>query len=901
MKMESIELRNTGPFTDAVCVGPFDDGFNVLTARNEAGKTILLMGAARALFDRHNVTGEAIECLQPVGTSLAPDISVVFLTTEGRFKIRKCFLHSPTSELSEDRDGEWHLIADGDAADNRVLELIGGVRPGRGVSKAEHWGLLRYLWARQGETADWPAWDDEAGARIRTGLAQVDIDPLVERLRNQLWEAQTEQFTSTGRVSKNSPLQVAQEALETLESDLAEVRAEMEQVDRDLQALQRLREELVVRGREKADAEEQADALTKTLKQVELLQKDLERFQSAFETTQQQLNEIHKDSEVLSKAETSLKGAAKELAKRQDEESRTQREEKEARETLTALRDRAKTLQKKLDLGRKSEARLRELQELHGLEKDLAAMRKRLDIVRRQHDALEQLRRKRAVLPDLTKRQVTRLEQNEQALRELTVRAEAVGLRVRMETKQKVTISLDRDGAEETRELAKGRVAIITAARNLRLKLPEWGELDITSGAEEAAEIEKQIARSRAALDKELKKLGVASVEQARTCAEQIKDFDRDIKSAESRLAELLEEWDSLEALVAEVDKTETGAEQRRTRLNVSKAEATLSQAELKAELTKIHTAVGADENAWAALQESIETQGKQIETFGAKREEGATNANSTKTRIASLESQLETIRERYPDGIEKAEESAQTVFVEAKAELNVARQKLPEDWEKLGTRHDRALESAAQATQDHQELEQKSRRLETLLDHAGSQGLYSRETRLVEALASAKEEEKRLQNHALAARFLAGLIDYRKQAAVRTILKPLEDQLSATFADITSDRNRHVFLDENLQVAGIGRKRDEIIAFAQLSQGAREQLLLALRAAVALELAKNGPQILILDDVLVNTDSTRQQNVLDFIQNVAQHVQVLIVTCHSERYRGLGRRQEIKEVKHRD
>ena len=28
---------------------------------------------------------------------------------------------------------------------------------------------------------------------------------------------------------------------------------------------------------------------------------------------------------------------------------------------------------------------------------------------------------------------------------------------------------------------------------------------------------------------------------------------------------------------------------------------------------------------------------------------------------------------------------------------------------------------------------------------------------------------------------------------------------------------------------------------------------------------------------------------VLDFIQNVSQHVQALIVTCHVERYRGLG------------
>ena len=153
MKLESIELSNAGPITGPVSIGPMADGLNVLTARNEAGKTTLLMVAARALFDRHNVTGESIESLRPAGTSLTPDVTVVFVTVEGRFKIHKRFLHSPVSELSEDRDGEWQPIADGDAADGRVLELIGGVRSGRGATKAEHWGLLRYLWARQGETA----------------------------------------------------------------------------------------------------------------------------------------------------------------------------------------------------------------------------------------------------------------------------------------------------------------------------------------------------------------------------------------------------------------------------------------------------------------------------------------------------------------------------------------------------------------------------------------------------------------------------------------------------------------------------------------------------------------------------------------------------------------------------
>ena len=897
MNLEGIELRNTGPFAAAAGIGPFTDGLNVLAAANEAGKTSFLMGAARALFDRHTVTGEAIERLQPVGTSLAPEISVVFLTTEGRFKVHKRFLNSTTSELSEERDGEWHLIADGDAADGRVLELIGGVRPGRGVSKAEHWGLLRYLWARQGETADWPEWDDAAGTRIRSGLAQVDIDPLVERLRNQFLEAEAQQFTSTGRVAKNSPLQFAEQAVEKLESDRVQIRSQMEETDEHMQELQQHRDKLTILKREKTKAEKKAKSLTETLKQVELLRKDLERFEGAFTNAQERLNAIDKDKKSLNEAEAGLEAAEKKRTRFEGKEERARCEEKEAREELVAVNDRAKALQKKLDLGRQSETRWRDIQELRGLEEDLAKLKKSLDAARKQQEALAELRRKRAALPDVKKAQVTRLEKHERELRELAVRAESVGLRVSLKPERNATVSMELDGAEKTIKLAKDEATTVNAARRLHLKLAQWGEIDISSGAREAAEVEEKIAASRAVLDKDLKKIGVASVDHARTCVEEIRDLDRDIKAAESLLKERLDEWDSLESLQAGVEKAEADFEQSRARLNLSAEEEALSLAEIKAELAKIHSAIGADEKGQTASRKSIKSQEKRAEKCSAAREKTSKSVNQTKNDIASLEARRKTVNERYSEGIEKAEADAQTAFVEAKAQLEVARKKLPDDWERLESRQERALQAAAQTMRDYQDTEQKIRRLETLLEHSGSQGLYSRETELDETLVSAKNDAERLRNNALAARLLAALIDYRKKAAVKTVLKPLEDQLSATFAEITGIPNRRVFLDENLQVAGIGRKRNETIHFDQLSQGAREQLLLALRAAVALELAKSGPQILILDDVLVNTDATRQENVLDFVQNVAQHLQVLIVTCHAERYRGVGHTLNIEPV----
>jgi uncharacterized protein YhaN len=140
-----------------------------------------------------------------------------------------------------------------------------------------------------------------------------------------------------------------------------------------------------------------------------------------------------------------------------------------------------------------------------------------------------------------------------------------------------------------------------------------------------------------------------------------------------------------------------------------------------------------------------------------------------------------------------------------------------------------------------------------------------------------------------MAARLAAELIHQRERTAVRTVLKPLEDRLTEVFTGLTGVGSRRVWFDETLQVRGVGLREEELVGFEQLSRGAREQLLLALRAAIALELAAEGPQCLVLDDVLVHTDAVRHQNVLDYLEQLSGSVQVLLLTCHAERYRGLG------------
>lgn len=73
-----------------------------------------------------------------------------------------------------------------------------------------------------------------------------------------------------------------------------------------------------------------------------------------------------------------------------------------------------------------------------------------------------------------------------------------------------------------------------------------------------------------------------------------------------------------------------------------------------------------------------------------------------------------------------------------------------------------------------------------------------------------------------------------------------------------------------------------------QMSGGEREQIYLAARLALADVLARGERQLVVLDDVLTATDAGRLARVMGVLEEAAQRLQVLVLTCHPERYRGL-------------
>jgi len=890
MRLESVTLNNVGRFSGEAGVGPFDAGLNVLSAANEAGKTTLLMATARALFDRHNVTGEEITALQSVGTSLAPEVTVTFETAQGRFQITKRFLQSASAELREFRAGGWQAIADGDAADRRLLELVAGTRPGRGPSKPEHWGMLRHLWARQSELTNWPDFQNDTGERVRNRLAGIEIDRQVENLIAAFAALADAHYTTTGRLKKGGPLALLQETIVSEETALSELRATMQRMEQQQSVLLATREALEVCGTSRADAVKAAEALTVQRREVVLLQKDLERFSEATASAEQDLAAIDKDlraielaREALASAETHQKSLAAEAAARHEKDATL-------RAALAELKKQLSCQQDAIDELRKREARLRDIATLARQSRDATVLSKQFERASTLDLQLAALRDQRAALPDIDARKLGKLLSIDQEVRDLGIRAEAVGLRVRITPNATaiVTLSTDDQAATE-RSIEAGATGEVNATRAMAVTIPGWGHLDIVSGAQEAATLEAGISEQRTKLSELLTELKVESVGQAIEASEQGAAIDRELKTATDAVGALLEDWESLSDLKQALDRVKGSAAQLRAHLGLSGQEQDLTSADVEAQLSAVQDELRALGRSVTTSTKAVETHEKRLESVGVDRATCAAQTDEVGKQIAGLNARVRAVLDRYPDGIEKAMDRAQMAFVTAKAEKAVAASKLPDDWQKIEQRHERALNAASQVADEYSVLSQKISGIKAVLKEWGSQGSYSKETQLIESLSANEQAAEAMRSKATAARLLVALLEYRKKASVRTVLAPLEDQLSAAFAELTGDHTRRVFLDEDLQVSGIGRTRDACITFGQLSQGAKEQLILALRAAVALELSKEEPQILILDDVLVNTDPVRQQRVLDYLQEIAGKVQVLVLTCHPDMYRGVG------------
>jgi DNA repair exonuclease SbcCD ATPase subunit len=158
-----------------------------------------------------------------------------------------------------------------------------------------------------------------------------------------------------------------------------------------------------------------------------------------------------------------------------------------------------------------------------------------------------------------------------------------------------------------------------------------------------------------------------------------------------------------------------------------------------------------------------------------------------------------------------------------------------------------------------------------------------NREHEYRQVLASIKQEISEIASLKL----IDLLIDEEKAKAQQEVFKPLQDRVVSSFSALVGDRYKiEIDNDLNLEVSGrtlTGEYQSEVDGF--LSYGTKEQLSFLFRLAIATQLSRKEPGVMVLDDSFVNTDLDRFPLLLDILCAKSPDLQFLVFTCRPSDY----------------
>ena len=186
------------------------------------------------------------------------------------------------------------------------------------------------------------------------------------------------------------------------------------------------------------------------------------------------------------------------------------------------------------------------------------------------------------------------------------------------------------------------------------------------------------------------------------------------------------------------------------------------------------------------------------------------------------------------------------------------------------------------------QRLRDETLGLEGEVRVAGGSGVGEAAALLEERIADLERRRARVAIEADASRLLYTTLIEAQRAAREHWLGPIKTRV-APFLKLIHPESDIDLDEETLELKGLLRAGVEE-RFERLSAGAREQVAVVTRLALAQVLKQGGhPATVILDDALVNTDEIRLERMHRVLREAARELQVIVLTCRERDFRDLG------------
>ena len=880
MIVERIEVRGWRSYRDAH-VFEFGEGMNLLTGPNEAGKSTILEALQRAFFDRHSGAAQEIKAIRPLGSSLDPEVELIVRTGGERMRIRKRFLGSTRAELWVERDEEWELDHEGDAADTRIREVLEGDRP-HGAADARHRGLAQALWCLQHEGI---LPDDEWTDAVRGGLeGMIEVvasvpgeDATVRAVRSRY----EEDWTPTGRPSKNS-------AVAEVDGEIQDARSELAELEGRLTEAARLRDQLAAK---EVELEEEKARLTEALDrrdELDVLLRAAPALEAELRTAEERVRTCTTELERLERDTSELEDAGRTVSELETERDSLEVRQRGATGALEEARERRVRLQSARDdlVASLKELKVRE-RALSGqiraaeLRDSLGELSKQIETATSRMSDLDEVEKALGDLGAPSDEELKKLDEWGQNAAVARARIEASAVRVDFDLASDV-------GVEADPETERGDDGIWLVTAPTRFTMGDLGTVHVQAREDDLEAEKGRLDEIETKIQEALVRLDAESVEELRARASERTKLERRREGLEAALEDQ-----------SDVGKLEGRREDAERELRVALdragdagdldardlADATRELEALQRQQEECEVDLRAARSTLEELAlDDLTREATELEGRVARANERITESRERVVDILAsygtadhLAAQVESKRAE----LETAKEEAATL--DARVERDVAKPRAERD--SVQTEIDALRDSTGTAEGDR-------RHILGGIEAIARDGVQSRAADLEGRLTRLERRHEELERRARGAKLLKELIERLAAERAEVLAGPISKTVSRWMELLTGGRYDGLDLSGALMPTTVrAAAYGEDLAIDQLSHGTRQQLAVLLRLAIAVLVSRDERNLVVLDDRLVDSDPVRLRRLRSILEEVGDSCQIMLATCHESAYRGIDGR----------
>ncbi|WP_374928593.1 AAA family ATPase [Kytococcus sedentarius] len=833
-----------------------DSGVLVVEGPNEAGKSTLVKALDMLLAEKASSKKQYVKDCQPIGRDEAPRVTAELTVGGQRFTYTKQWLRSPRTEFRAHGAGGQQLT--GDDAHNHVLGLLEehGDESLRKALQLLQEGPLTVsgLDASQSLAA---ALDAASGGD--SGQAVEQAASLVERVEADAGAFWTSTWRATGELAR---LRAAHEEAEAEES---RARQAVDAIEEDVRRVEELRVAVERAAESAAAAQERREALEQRWEATES-----ERV--ALAAARESLAQARRDHERAEADNVAREALVKELGEAEEAAQEADRARQAALEPRDLAQQEATGLAARREDAETSEREAREAAAAADQTVVLARAAAEVASLQRAVERLDALRAKLRGVESLLEGDVVddaalaRIISAEDALRSALARRDAANPRVRIAGDAGVPVQVDGEelpAGDRPWESVVGAATLVEVAGVEVHVLPPAGADD------------SEVEQARRALADALAAVGAQDVADAHRLHAAVQRAAADRTEVEEQLTAVLE-----------------GRTLEDWREEHMRAVERVEQAE--GEVPSLASA----EEAAVAARVALETAREEAETRRTQESAAKELLATRRAELDRAEVQHEGARaaarrvgERVVAAREVAGDEELAVRVGSAAEAVTAAEAVEaqrrEALEAVGPVEQDDLESARVAGERAQERHRRARdehlRAEAMLAQAGQEGRAEDLDAAATRLEHVAVELARVEARAGALRLLVETLRSRRAEAQASYVRPFREALEDLGAVLHGDG---FAVDVAPDLSVVSRSVDgRPVPVESLSTGAREQLAVLSRLAVARVIDPDEGMPVVLDDALGWSDPDRLLRMARALERAGAHAQVLVLTCTPGRY----------------